>query len=1099
MKQPIVLTFGKGLDKKTDPWLVPMGNFLSLENSIFTTLGQLKKRNGFGKFTSLPESATFLSTFNKNLTAIGSSVQAFSSGTGEWLNKGPLQPVMLSTLPLVRSNTNQSQLDSVVSDNGLVCTVYTDQLNSSLTTPSYKYVIADVTTGQNIIAPTVIIPTGGVVTGSPRVFILGAYFIIVFTTVIAGASHLQYIAISKSNPLLVNPAVNLVSSYEAATTLSWDGVVAENNLYLAYTTSSGGQALKIFYLSSTLIATAPTTYSNAGKVTSTIMSLSADISGASPVIYAAYYDRISSEGYVVSVDQNLNKIIIVPAQFITAEVLLSLTSVASNGVLTVYYEISNAYSYDASIPTNFIKTNTITQAGVVGSASVFVRSVGLASKAFIVGSTYYVMTAYQSPFQNTYFLLNGAARVVARLAYSNGGGYDHVGLPSVTVTGTVAQIGYLIKDFISSANASQEVSVTKGGIYAQTGLNLVSFTIGTSNVVPAEIGQALHLSGGFLWEYDGLQPVEHNFFLWPDSVEGTPVNSGGSMVPQEYQYQAVYTWTDNQGNIHRSAPSIPIIVDMSTNNKAFTQPTPLTFTADLTDGSEVLTSVSSFTGIKVGQIVEDTTTGANIQTGSYIVSFDSGAGTITLNLPVTATAVGDSMSISSICSVTVNIPTLRLTYKLTKPVKIELFRWSVAQQEFFQVTSILLPLLNNTAVDSVSFLDTQADNQIVGNSLIYTTGGVIENIGAPSFNSITLFDDRLWGIDAEDPNLLWYSKQVIENTPVEMSDLFTLYVAPSTAAQGSTGPMKCIFPMDDKLIIFKTNAIYFINGTGPDNLGANSQYSNPIFITSTVGTINQQSIVMTDNGLMFQSDKGYWLLMRSAQQCAYLGAAVEEFTLAGTANSALAIPETTQIRMTMDDNQILMMDYFNNNQWGTFKGVSPISSTLYNNSHTILDKYGNVLQEAPGKYLDGTAPVLLQFQTGWINVAGVSGYQRIYELIFLGRFLSPANIIVNIAYDFRQPIQQSIITPTNYTGVYGSDSLYGQTSPFGGEGPVLQWRVQLDKQKCQTFQITMQEQFDPSFGTVAGAGFTLTGVTGVIDIKKGYRPIKAANTVGSGD
>jgi hypothetical protein len=253
---------------------------------------------------------------------------------------------------------------------------------------------------------------------------------------------------------------------------------------------------------------------------------------------------------------------------------------------------------------------------------------------------------------------------------------------------------------------------------------------------------------------------------------------------------------------------------------------------------------------------------------------------------------------------------------------------------------------------------------------------------------------------------------------------------------------------------------------------------------------------MTDNGLMFQSDKGYWLLVRSAQQCIYLGAAVEGLTSQGIANSANTIPGTTQIRSTMSSGVTLMMDYFNNNQWGTFSNVPAISSTIYNSFHTYLDKFGRIFQETPGLYLDGTYPVLLSFQTGWISLAGINGYERIHELIILGQFKSPANMFVNIAYDFKQPIQQSIITPTNYTGVYGSDSLYGQTSPFGGEGPVLKWRIQLQQQKCQAFQITMKEQFDPSFGTVAGAGFTLSGITGVITIKKGWRPMRASTSVG---
>jgi hypothetical protein len=1093
MKQSINISFGKGLDTKTDPWHIPVGKFLSLENTVFTSLERLTKRNGYGYLPPLPQPATFITTFNKNLTAIGSNLQALSESTNQWFTKGTLQPLELEVLPLIRSNTNQSQADTAIAPNGLICTVYTDQTPTSLSTPRYMYVVANSVTGQNIIQPTVIPGLTGVVTGSPRVFILGAYFVIVFTNVISSASHLQYIAISTNNPNIVTTNTDITSNYAASSGLSWDGFVANGILYFAYDTTSGGQSIQLRYLSSTLGLSGATTYSTSGKVTATLMSVTADTSGTSAIIYASYYDSATSTGYTLAVDSNLNKIISTPVETITSGTILNLATVAQGGVLTLFYEVSNNYGYDSSIPTHYISTVTCTQSGTVGATSILCRSVGLASKAFLVNGEGYFVGAYQSVFQPTYFLFNQIGQVVARFAYANGGGYCTKGLPSVTVTGAIAQLAYLFKDFVTSQNTSTTESITKSNIYSQTGINLISFTIGTSNVIPVEIGQSLHLSGGFLWQYDGYIPVEHNFYVWPDSVEGSPVNSGGAMLSQEYQYQAVYTWTDNQGNVHYSAPSIPNIVDMSTANKSFTQPTALTPTANLTIGSNIIV-VSSATGLTIGQIVTDTTTPANIQAGSYITKI---AGTsVTLSLPATATATGDTLSIASINSVTLNIPTLRLTYKIANPVKIEIFRWSVAQQEFFQITSLTQPLINNTSVDYVTYTDTQADNQILGNSLIYTTGGVVEDIGAPSFNSITLFDDRVWGIDAEDPNLLWYSKQVIEATPVEMSDLFTLYVPPSTAAQGSTGNIQCLFPMDDKLILFKANAIYFINGTGPDNTGANSQYSNPIFVTSTVGTIDQQSIGMTDNGLMFQSDKGYWLLERSAQQCVYLGAAVEEFTLEGTANSAMVIPETTQFRATLDSGVTLMMDYFNENQWGTFSGVPAISATIYQNFHTFLDKYGRLFQETPGSYLDGTNPVLMSFQTGWINIAGISGYQRIYELIFLGKFLSPANLVVSIAYDFKEPVQQSIITPTNYTGVYGSDSLYGQTSPYGGEGPVLQWRVQTQIQKCQVFQISVQEQFDPSYGTVAGAGFTLSGITGVIDIKKGYRPIKTANTVG---
>ena len=74
--------------------------------------------------------------------------------------------------------------------------------------------------------------------------------------------------------------------------------------------------------------------------------------------------------------------------------------------------------------------------------------------------------------------------------------------------------------------------------------------------------------------------------------------------------------------------------------------------------------------------------GPGIQVGSFITKI---AGTtVTLNLPVTTTAASEAITVTAVCSVTLNIPTLRLTYKLANPVNLEIFRWSTAQENFFK-------------------------------------------------------------------------------------------------------------------------------------------------------------------------------------------------------------------------------------------------------------------------------------------------------------------------------------------------------------------------------------------------------------------------------
>lgn len=523
--------------------------------------------------------------------------------------------------------------------------------------------------------------------------------------------------------------------------------------------------------------------------------------------------------------------------------------------------------------------------------------------------------------------------------------------------------------------------------------------------------------------YDGFYPVEHGFLLWPDSVEATWADTGGAIVAKPdgstntnaYWYQATYEWADNQGNIFRSAPSIPIPV---------------------------------------------TTTGSGT------------AGTIT-----------------------VNVPTLRLTYKTLNLSKIVIYRWSVGQQNYYQVTSLTSATLNSLTTDSIAFVDTLADATILGNSLLYTTGGVLENIAAPASNIMTLFDTRLWVVNAEDGNLLDYSKQVIEATPVEFSDLLTYYVAPNAGTSQSTGPVRALAPMDDKLCLFKKDAIYYINGSGPDNTGANNQYSpTPIFITSSVGSDNQRSLVLIPSGLMFQSDKGIWLLGRDLST-QYIGAGVEAYNNF-TVTSAVNVPGTTQVRFTLNNGVTLMYDYYYN-EWGIFEGVPAISSCIYQGLHTSINSLGQVFQENPGSYLDGSSPVLMSFETGEYNLASIQGYERFYDLYLVGEYITPFKFNLGIAYNYSRSVAQNIlILPTNYTGTAGSDPLVGMTTPVGGPGPLLQWRLNPKQQLCTSFRLIGQEVYDPTYQVTAGAGLTLSSLLAQVGIKKGVRPIRASNQVG---
>lgn len=1019
-KTPVNINFSQGLDQKTDSKQVSIGKFLQLENTVFNKGGQLTKRNGFARLTSLPDTTyTNVTTFNGSLTAIGPNISAYNSGSATWVSKGSIQPLSLSTLPLIRNSIHQTQCDSAVSSNGLVCTVYTE---ANASTTSYKYAIADATTGQNIVAPTAIPPLTGAITGSPKVFIVSNFFVIVFTNVIAATSHLQYIAISTTSPTVVTANRDIASSYISATTVSWDAVAVGGALYVGYNTTTGGQAVNITYLSQTQISSgaAPATPVNYAGEKAEYFSMTADTSTTSPIIYASYYTATGTLLRALAVDVNLFAVL-APTTITNTETVVNVTSTAIDGVLSVYYQVSNVYSY-AAVRNDYLRKRTITQGGVLGSFVTSIRSVGLASKAFLMNDVACYLAVYQSDYQNTYFLIDAdnstsaSPRVISKLAYQNGGGYLALGLPLVTIIDDAAYISFLYKDLIQAVNKNTNVAAGNqtAGVYSQLGINLAKFSFNSDNLNTVEIANNLHITGGIMWQYDGFLPVENGFMLYPDNITGTTVTGAGNIVAGDYYYQVTYEWSDNQGNQYRSAPSVPIKITTTTANSTNT----------------------------------------------------------------------------------INIPTLRLTYKVSNPVKIVVYRWSTAQQVYYQVTSINSATLNDTTTDAVAVVDTLADSAILGNNILYTTGGVLENIAPPASNINTIFDTRLWIVDAENPRNLWYSKQVIPSTPVEMSDLLTLYIAPTTSVQATTGPIKAMTAMDDKLVIFTKDAIYYINGTGPDITGANSQYSQPIFVTSTVGSENQKSLVLIPNGIMFQSDKGIWLLDRN-MQTSYIGAPVDDFQNS-TVVSAQSIPSTNQVRFSLDTGEILMYDYYYD-QWGTFSQVSNISSCIFQSLHTFINSSGLVYQEEVGRYTDGSRPVLIKFQTSWFNLAGLQGYERFYFMYLLGTYHTPFRLIVGMSYDYKDAITQSVtVTPDNFTEYYGDEAVWGSGPPWGGtsEGNVFEARVFPQVQKCESFKLTISESYDRTYEVPAGQGLSLSGLTTIVGVKKGYRVQKTGRSFG---
>lgn len=423
--------------------------------------------------------------------------------------------------------------------------------------------------------------------------------------------------------------------------------------------------------------------------------------------------------------------------------------------------------------------------------------------------------------------------------------------------------------------------------------------------------------------------------------------------------------------------------------------------------------------------------------------------------PVTVTTVAND-------SVGLAILTLRLSAKTG--ITIRIYRTQVNGVVFQETTSELAPLLNDPTVDLVTFTDLNADVDIAANQVLYTTGGVLPNAAPPSCSMVSLYQDRVILGGLEDRNLLWYSKNQgnvtsFNTIPAEFSASLTIGVSQVG------GPITALGLMDANLIIFKRGAIFILTGDGPNDAGGGSSFSDPQLVSSTVGCDNPNSIVLTGAGLMFQSPtKGIWMLGRGLGEPQYIGAGVDTEAREFVVSSATLDPSSNSAIFTTSNGPALVYDYLIS-QWSTWTNHQSVDAVPFGGLFSFVRANGQVYQQAPGTFADGVlqgvpVPYSLRLTTPWLSYASTLGYQSVFRAFILGQYRGPHVLTVDVGYDFSAGFFASTAIPASslpVAVVWGSDPLWGASTPWGGAWAPYTWQINFNRQKCTSFRLRISD------------------------------------------
>ncbi len=482
----------------------------------------------------------------------------------------------------------------------------------------------------------------------------------------------------------------------------------------------------------------------------------------------------------------------------------------------------------------------------------------------------------------------------------------------------------------------------------------------------------------------------------------------------------------------------------------------------------------------------------------------------------TSVGVAATMAVSE-TQVTLTLPTLRVTRK--ENVRICVARSLAGDTATYYRVSSLDPttdgaingyITNDTAVDTVTFVDRMSDANARLEEQIYTVNGILSNDPVPLGSHVAVGKNRVFFTDAQAGNVVRFSKRIATGFGAECAPELQHDVDPMG------GDITALATMDDVVYVFKATAIHAFNGDGPFEDGTNSNsnivasFSSSQLITSDVGCTDPGSIVLTPAGIMFKSTKGVRLLTR-AREVKPIGDPVDAFN-SQNVRRATVMPDRTAVLFLTDSGSSLYFDY-ERAQWSTFTNHEGYDAAVINNTYHYLRTNDVVFCETPGVHADGGARIRLRFETAWLHLhEHLQGFQRFWHLLLLGTWSSSHQLAVShrvnydeewtepyyldatgeassdgwITGDSANPIGEDPINGS----VYG-DGAYGQ-GDYGGSGPdVYQWRYGIHEDG-QAVQLRF-EDFEKA--GLAGASFELTEMTIIGGVAKpDMRPFSAARS-----
>jgi hypothetical protein len=381
-----------------------------------------------------------------------------------------------------------------------------------------------------------------------------------------------------------------------------------------------------------------------------------------------------------------------------------------------------------------------------------------------------------------------------------------------------------------------------------------------------------------------------------------------------------------------------------------------------------------------------------------------------------------------------------------------------------------------TSLGDFSVTDGIADTTIVSQEILYTTGEQT-NLCWPPVSHVWIFDDRLWAVNRDFRSEVQYSKNLQPGRQPETT------AANALDLDDQWGDITGGSSVEGRCVIFKKNAIYFVQGDGLTDSGSGQNYT-VTRISDDIGALPGSPLVNAGDAIFFVSQRGIYSVNNQGK-IQYVGGGVDIYFRQAIQGVQEVIydgcwsPLWNQVRF-VTTNYVLVYDRNFPDQngvgtWSRWTGpMCPARRCLIVNNAMVLFKTDGTLwrEDITGtQKLDQGTAIPSSLRTAWVRVAkdGSPIPQRSQQPI---RFRSGRALFTRDSGGSLQVAQATVYfnDDDSQTQTFTSQNITGGTLTGAGEFFPTQ-------QKCTSFSLGF------TWPVSADLTFRLTGFSANIGIR----------------